>query len=109
MRFMGHSDTLLCPSGVLGQATGKTFYIQILGFNVTTDYTPFFDDVAKVWFTLGGLPHWHKEWTFLTNAKHFLHLNYQGNLNKFEEIRKALDVDPDDLFRNETMTNLFEI
>ena len=110
MRFIEHSDTLLCPA-MVGQATTYSVYIQVIllrMFHTIEECQDFYTAVANKWFKLGGVPHWHKEWTFLTNVETHLHEVYDGRLTKFENIRKALDVDPHDLFLNETMKNVFQ-
>ena len=109
-RFIQHSDTLLCPA-VVGQETIHSFYIQVLPgrlFYSIDTIRDYYSAIATEWFKLGGVPHWHKEWSFLPDVNAHLHKVYGWRLMKFEEVRKTLGVDPHDLFRNETMTKLFE-
>ena len=109
-RFIQHSDTLLCPA-VVGQQSTHSFYIMVVLlrlFYSIEQCQEFYTAVADEWFKLGGAPHWHKEWSFLTDVETHLHQVYGGRLTKFENIRQALDVDPHNLFINSTFKKVFQ-
>ena len=85
----------MCPA-VIGQQSTHSFYIMVVLlrlFYTIEESQEFYTAVADEWFKLGGAPHWHKEWSFLTDVETHLHEVYGGRLTKFENIRQALDVD----------------
>ena len=104
-RFIQNSDTLLCPA-IVGNP--HSFYIQIilprLFYSIDT-CNKFFSAVADKWMMLRGVPHWHKKWTSLSNIDDHIRSVYGQNLRDFENIRKS--VDPQELFLNERMKQLF--
>ena len=109
-QFRQHSDTLLCPA-IVGQKTIHSFYIQVLParlFYKTETIKDYYSGIADKWFKLGGVPHWHKDWSYLPGVNAHLYEIYGWRLMKFEEVRKILGVDPNNLFCNETMTKLLE-
>lgn len=92
-----------------------TAYIEVASFSDTINYREFFQEVGKYWMSLGGLPHWAKQWTYLPNIEEYLRKNYD-NFTTFKGILKALSSDGtkggaklDKIFINSTMARLLEV
>ena len=117
MRWIAHSDALLCPA-VVGNPEngggGHTFYLEIVSFNYTEKEMSFFKEVFDYWTSLPGskkpLPHWGKMWAFNGDkAVKFLQQEWGERIDKFKEIRDRLELDPDNVFTNEKLRELFKL
>lgn len=118
MRWIRYSDALLCPA-VIGNPEngggGHTFYIEIVSFNYTDKEVEFFKEVFDYWVSLPGvkkppLPHWGKMWAFYeSKAVPYLQQQWGERMEKFKQIRARLGVDPDNVFTNEKLRELFQI
>ena len=113
MRWISHSDTLLAPA-IVGKPNGYTFYLEILSFEDTVDALNFFNEVAKFQMTLEcegvkPLPHWGKMWSFIPGMNQYLREGYGPNMTKFKSIREKIKVDPDNMFTNGTLVDIFEL
>ena len=73
----------------------------------TQDYLAFFTEVAEAWKALGGIPHWQKQWTFIPNISSYLRERYAEKMTHFLDVRRELDVDPNDMFMNQALTKVF--
>ena len=111
MRVMKKSGALLCPAS-LGEEEHIT-YIEVLSTSGTPGYEEYFTDVAKAWLDLGGIPHWQKQWEFLQKEKHldifdYIRKKYGKNIDTFLRVRDQLNLDPNDLFMNDTMKQVLK-
>ncbi len=109
MRVMRKSDCFLCPASIVSDNEQYIAYIELLSTVGTPGYEKYFAEVAEAWMKPGldGIPHWHKQFMFL-NSKDcdifkYIREKYGENLTKFADIRTQLDLDPNDLFLNNTM------
>ena len=113
MRWISHSDTLLAPA-IVGKPKGYTFYLEILSFEQTDNALEFFVEVAKVWKSLEydgvkPLPHWGKQWSLIPGINQYLREGYGENMEKFKKVRENMDVDPQNVFTNGTLQDIFEL
>ncbi|XP_065842913.1 L-gulono-1,4-lactone dehydrogenase-like [Oscarella lobularis] len=92
MRFMGPSESLLCPATV-GQGMPnvgfETAYIEVLSLVNTPEWEDFCEQVTTAWRQIGGkenkkpLVHWAKETNPVTNFPQYLWDNNRENMAKF--------------------------
>lgn len=100
-RVMHKSKALLCPASLGDQ--DHILYIEVLSTVNTPEVQDYFQTISDGWKNLGGIPHWQKQWTFLDkdgSMVDYLKEKYGNNLTKFNDVRKALQVDPKDMFVN---------
>lgn len=119
MRWIAYSDALLCPA-VIGNPEngggGHTFYIEIVSFNYGEKEMSFFKEVFDYWGSLQlpgvrrPLPHWGKMWAFNGDkATTYLQEQWGERMERFKQIRGRLGVDPDNVFTNEKLQELFKL
>jgi len=111
MRVMKKSDTLLCPASITNSSEEHIAYIEVLSVSGTPGYDQYFAEVALAWKELGGIPHWQKQWTFLqdkTDIFGYIKNKYGENLSTFKDVRQQLKLDPENLFMNCTMKQVFQ-
>ena len=115
MRWIGYSDTLLCPA-VLGNpkngGSGHTFYLEILSFEDSPTALNFFQDVFEYWKGLTKikpLPHWGKMWSFLKGGDEYVREQYADRIKKFNKIKGECGVDPNNMFTNEKLRYIFNL
>ncbi len=113
MRILKKGNALLCPSSI-GDHT-HIAYVEVLSTSGTQGYEQYFTEVATAWIELGGIPHWHKQWTFLMGSEfgagrqsifEYIRSKYGTNLTTFNTVRSQLNLDPDDRFLNATMQDV---
>lgn len=117
LRVIRKSHTLLCPATKRpGDETTHTAYLEILSFGGTKNYQKFFTEVGKKWMSLGGVPHWCKQWTFLEDSGIIGHIHkfYGENLVKFREVLKLLNKEDEgdgwcDIFVNSSMMTILDL
>lgn len=100
-RVMKKSKALLCPASIGDQE--HILYVEVLSIVNTPGVKDYFKAISDGWKKLGGIPHWHKQWTFLDekgSMVDYLKKMYGGNLTKFNQVRTAIQVDPDNMFVN---------
>lgn len=98
---MKKSKALLCPASIGDK--DHILYIEVLSVVNTPGVHDYFKAIGDGWKTLGGIPHWQKQWTFLDDNGsmiNYIKMKYGENLAKFKQIRAAMAVDPDDMFVN---------
>ncbi len=101
MRVIHKSKALLCPAS-LG-STEHILYIEVLSTVNTPGVHEYFQAISDGWRKMGGVPHWQKQWTFLDrdgDMVAYMKKMYGENLTKFKQVRKALNVDPKNIFVN---------
>lgn len=105
IRLFGKSDTLLhMVPGAEGQPSCN---IQITSFN-----NPHWDDFQQQlmlrWLEIpGARPHWAKEYQDIPGIASILHRVYGENLQRFLQIREQEGFDPDNMFMNSFLSDLF--
>ena len=98
IRFLDHSDGYLAPA--FGQE--RKFMYEVITF-IGTDHQQFFDEIEQQLLRLGGRPHWGK-----TYGEHLdFHKIWDGNLARFDEIRREMD--PEGLFLNPFLRRIFGV
>ena len=117
MRWIRYSDALLCPA-IVGNPEngggGHTLYLEIVSFNYSDRERDFFKEVFDYWVSLPGtkrpLPHWGKMWAFNEpKAVPYLQEQLGGRMEQFKKVRAGLGVDPDNMFTNAILRELFTI
>lgn len=118
LRIIQKSQCLLCPATcnlkhAAGETSTHTAFLEMLSFAGTKRYKDFFKEVAEKWISLGGVPHWCKQWTFLEDegVGIFEHVQdkYHDNLVKFNQILQTLSGSDGAMFVNKTMQKLLDI
>ena len=75
-------------------------------------YDQYFKDFALAWKELGGIPHWHKQWTLLQDKGidifGYINNKYGEILSTFMNVCQQLKLDPQNLFINCTMEKVFQ-
>ncbi len=96
-RFLGSSRSLLSPC----HGRKHTCFIEIMSHKDTRGWDEFAAELGGAWLALpGAAPHWPKEFEQIPGVFERIAARYGPNLWRFAEIRRELDVDPEDLFVN---------
>jgi hypothetical protein len=104
VRFMHNSTCWLSPA--FGE--GHTCYIEILSGPQTRGWERFSGEVAQQWLQLPhARPHWAKQFQHIPGVMEHLRREQGANIARFNEIKAVLQVDPDHLFVNEVLKELF--
>jgi hypothetical protein len=105
VRFIHNSQCWLSPA----YGEGHTCYIEILSrARYPTYWKQFSSQVAQDWLSLpGARPHWAKEFQHIPDIIPFLKTAYGENIARFNQIKAELGVDPDDMFMNPTLQEIF--
>ncbi len=104
VRFINNSNCLLSPA----YGEGHTCYIEILSRTKPADWQRFSGEVALNWLTLPqARPHWAKEYQHIPNITQYIKNNLRENILRFNQIKDQLQVDPTDMFVNQTLEELF--
>jgi hypothetical protein len=103
-RFVGGSSCLLSPA----HGNERTCYVEILGGLASPDWKPFVDEVLTAW--MEQLPnarvHWGKQYGDVPGIAALVRRSLGDDLARFLQIRRELDLDPDDLFVNPFLDRL---
>ena len=104
VRFINNSNCLLSPAF----GGGHTCYIEILSRARPADWKRFSGQVAQDWLTLPeAMPHWAKEWQHIPNVIQHIKSYLGENIPRFNQIKDQLQVDPDNMFMNRTLEEIF--
>ncbi|MEM7367541.1 MAG: FAD-binding protein [Bacteroidota bacterium] len=104
LRFIAQSDCLLSPA----QGPGHTCYIEILGNSDRELWKSFSAEVALEWLKLpGAKPHWGKEFQHVPGIISYLKDVSKEQVSTFTSIKKNLGMDPDGIFMNPLLNQLF--
>jgi len=104
VRFIDHSNCLLSPA--FGE--GHTCYIEILSRTRPADWKRFSGQVAQEWLTLPeAMPHWAKEWQHIPNVIQHIKSYLGESIPRFNQIKDQLQVDPNNIFMNPTLQEIF--
>ena len=105
VRFINNSNCWLSPA--FGE--GHTCYIEILSRAKKADWKRFSGQVAQDWLTLtGAMPHWAKEFQHIPNITQHIKSNLGENIQRFNQIKDQLQVDPTNMFMNRTLEEIFK-
>jgi hypothetical protein len=116
MRFMGQSNSLLCPA-IVGQHSPnesfKTAYLEVLTLVDTPGWKEFCTDIATEWCKIGGkknvkpLINWGKEMESVPDLTTFLWESNGSNMKEFlKQLGSAVDMEKK-LFFNEFLDGIF--
>jgi len=104
VRCINNSDCWLSPAF----GPGHTCYIEILSRTDQAKWQQFSGEVACEWLKLRhALPHWAKEYRHIPGVLDQIKTEMGGNIERFKQIKAALGVDPDQMFMNAAMSELF--
>jgi hypothetical protein len=96
-RFLGSSRALLSPC----HGRQHTCFIEIMTHRDATGWDEFVAELGSAWLKLpGAAPHWPKEFEQIPGVFDQIAARYGPNLRRFAQLRRDLDVDPEDLFVN---------
>jgi predicted NAD/FAD-binding protein len=105
-RFLGTSRSLLSPC----HGRPRTCFMEIMSFKGTTGWDEFVAELGGAWLELpGAAPHWPKEFEQIPGVFDKIGARYGDNLRRFAELRRALDVDPDDVFVNDLTRRILDL
>ncbi|MGZ5764500.1 MAG: FAD-dependent oxidoreductase [Usitatibacter sp.] len=105
-RFLGSSRALLSPC----HGRKHTCFMEIMSFKNTPGWDEFVAELGAAWLALpGAAPHWPKEFEQIPGVFESIAARYGPNLRRFAEIRRELDVDPDDLFVNHLTRQILDL
>ena len=103
-RFIHNSNCWLSPA--FGE--GHTCYIEILGRTNPAHWRRFSGEVGQAWLQLPqARPHWAKEYRHIPGIIDHIKRNYSGNIQRFNQIKSRLGVDPSNMFVNAALQEVF--
>jgi FAD/FMN-containing dehydrogenase len=104
VRFIHKSDCWLSPA--FGE--GHTCYIEILSRTNPRDWARFSGEVAQQWLQLPqARPHWAKEYRHIPGIIEQIKRNSGVPIARFNQIKEQLQVDPNHMFVNSTLQEIF--
>jgi hypothetical protein len=104
VRFIQNSSCWLSPA----YGVGHTCYIEILSSSQTRGWKQFSGEVAQQWLQLPqARPHWAKEFRHIPGIVPYIRREMGANIARFNEIKERLEVDPDQMFVNDDVKELF--
>jgi hypothetical protein len=104
-RLFGRNTALL--HSIAGEPNDTTCNIQITSF-ANPHWEEFKDCLMERWLSIpGSRPHWAKQYQNLPGIASRLRAVYGENLQTFLRIREESQVDPDHLFVNPVLEELF--
>ena len=105
-RFVSHTNALLSPAN----GRGKKCFIEVLSRVNTKGWEKYSGELAEQWLQLpNAAPHWPKEWRHIPNIEKYLRARHGDNIRKFDQIRKELNVDPENIFINDMCQKLLDL
>lgn len=104
VRFVHNSDCMLSPA----YGAGHTCYIEILSHTAQPKWFQFSGEVAAEWLKLPqAMPHWAKEYRHIPNVIEHIKRVKGADIAQFKQIKTDLGVDPDQMFVNPTLREVF--
>lgn len=104
-RFIKNSEALL------SSCRGNTYtcMVEIFSYHKTSNFSAFAGELAAAWMKElpKARPHWAKAFQFTPNAIPVIRESFSSQLEEFLEVRRQIDVDPDNLFVNDMLAELF--
>ena len=84
--------------------------MEIMSFRDTPGWDDFVAELGGAWLKLpGAAPHWPKEFEQIPGVFDNIAARYGQNLRRFAQLRKDLDVDPDNLFVNRLTRRILDL
>jgi hypothetical protein len=104
-RFISNSDCLLSPA----HGPGHTCYLEILGAGAPALWQRFSSEVARDWLSLPqALPHWAKQYRHIPGILAHIKDTLGPNIARFKRVKAELGVDPEGVFMNDALRELFD-
>jgi FAD/FMN-containing dehydrogenase len=104
VRFINNSRCLLSPA----YGEGHTCYIEFLSRTYQTGWEKFSGEVAAQWLKLPqAMPHWAKEFRHIPGVIEHIRSNFGQNIARFNAVKQQLGVDPENLFVNGLLGEIF--
>ncbi|MGH2759695.1 MAG: FAD-binding protein [Actinomycetota bacterium] len=104
VRFICNSDCLLSPAS----GEGRTCYIEILGCSPPEGWRRFSAAIGREWLDLPhARPHWAKEWRHIPRILEHIESELGDDVRRFDRIKDHERVDPDGMFLNATLREVF--
>jgi hypothetical protein len=104
VRFIDSSTCWLSPAF----GPGHTCYIEILSGPRTPGWERFSGEVAQQWLQLPqARPHWAKQFRHIPGVVEHIRREMGDNIARFNEVKARLQVDPDHMFVNDALRELF--
>lgn len=105
-RFLGTSRALMSPC----HGRRHTCFMEIMSYRGTPGWDPFVAELGAAWLELpGAAPHWPKEFEQIPGVFDKIGVRYGGNIKKFAELRREIEVDPEDRFVNALTRRVLEL
>jgi hypothetical protein len=104
VRFIHNSQCWLSPA--FGE--GHTCFIEVLSRSRQADWERFSGELAAQWLSLDrAFPHWAKEYRHIPGVVDHLRRKMGPNLERFNRVKAQANVDPDQMFMNPTLREIF--
>jgi hypothetical protein len=105
-RFLGTSRALISPC----HGRAHTCFMEIMSFRGTPGWDAFSAELGAAWLELpGAAPHWPKEFEQIPGVWDAIRARYSPNLSQFAAHRRAIEIDPEDLFVNDLTRRVLEL
>lgn len=105
-RFLGTSRALLSPC----HGRKHTCFMEVMTHRDARGWDEFVAELGDAWLKLpGAAPHWPKEFEQIPGVFEQIAKHYGHNLQRFAQIRRELDIDPNDLFVNPLTQRLLDL
>jgi hypothetical protein len=87
---------------------GYTCYIEVLSRAREPRWLAFSGEIAREWLQLShALPHRAKEYRHIPNVVEHIKREMGDNIARFNQIKAALGIDPEHMFVNNTLREVF--
>jgi hypothetical protein len=104
VRFVHNSACWLSPAF----GAGHTCYIEVLSRAKNADWLRYSGDVGREWLALrNAIPHWAKEFAQIPGIIGHIKQQLGSNIARFNQIKSHLKVDPDNMFVNKMLADVF--
>lgn len=104
VRFLHNSACWLSPA--FGE--GHTCYIEVLSRTKDEDWLRYSGEVGREWLALSNaMPHWAKEYAQVPGIVDHIKQQLGPNIARFNKIKADLKVDPDKMFVNTMLAEVF--
>jgi hypothetical protein len=104
VRFVHNSACWLSPAF----GAGHTCYIEVLSRTKDADWLRYSGEVGREWLVLrSAMPHWAKEYAQVPGIVDHIKRQLGPNITRFNQIKADLKMDPDNLFMNKMLADVF--